>query len=234
MEKKNTILLTVIAVATLLVAVVGATFAYFTATATPNGTGAGVTDATTAKVSGVNVNYSPIEKDYKALEYPGGYAYTGIKVNLEKVDNTDSKNYTVSYKVDMAFKNETGTDLTWSLYRADSADEITNAKTCVVSNDKPEGATNNNAVYFAYNCTGTNDYGTLVESGTIAKGTNDETAVTIADTNEQSLRTDAATPAYYYLVVDYKDEGDQTTSDQGKNITARITGLSGVKQAVAS
>ena len=31
MEKKNTILLTVIAVATLLVAVVGATFAYFTA-----------------------------------------------------------------------------------------------------------------------------------------------------------------------------------------------------------
>ena len=34
MEKKNTILLTVIAVATLLVAVVGATFAYFTATAT--------------------------------------------------------------------------------------------------------------------------------------------------------------------------------------------------------
>ena len=34
MEKKNMVLLTVIAVATLLVAVVGATFAYFTATVT--------------------------------------------------------------------------------------------------------------------------------------------------------------------------------------------------------
>ena len=34
MEKKNMVLLTVIAVATLLVAVVGATFAYFTATIT--------------------------------------------------------------------------------------------------------------------------------------------------------------------------------------------------------
>lgn len=38
MEKKNTILLTVIAIATLLVAVVGATFAYFTATVTNEGT----------------------------------------------------------------------------------------------------------------------------------------------------------------------------------------------------
>ena len=37
MEKKNTMLLTVIAVATLLVAVVGATFAYFSITATSNG-----------------------------------------------------------------------------------------------------------------------------------------------------------------------------------------------------
>ena len=36
MERKNTILLTVIAIATLLVAVVGATFAYFTATITDN------------------------------------------------------------------------------------------------------------------------------------------------------------------------------------------------------
>ena len=42
MEKKNTMLLTVIAVATLLVAVVGATFAYFSITAT----GTGETSAT--------------------------------------------------------------------------------------------------------------------------------------------------------------------------------------------
>ena len=36
MDKKNTVLLTVIAVATLLVAVVGATFAYFSARVTEN------------------------------------------------------------------------------------------------------------------------------------------------------------------------------------------------------
>ena len=54
MDKKNTMLLTVIAVATLLVAVVGATFAYFTATANTNNTTAGVT-ATTGTVSTVNL-----------------------------------------------------------------------------------------------------------------------------------------------------------------------------------
>lgn len=43
MDKKNTMLLTVIAVATLLVAVVGATFAYFSVTATNNATNTTVT-----------------------------------------------------------------------------------------------------------------------------------------------------------------------------------------------
>ena len=47
MEKKNTMLLTVIAVATLLVAVVGATFAYFSVTGqNTTGTGATVTSTT--------------------------------------------------------------------------------------------------------------------------------------------------------------------------------------------
>lgn len=49
MEKKNTMLLTVIAVATLLVAVVGATFAYFTATST--GDEATVVQVTTESLS---------------------------------------------------------------------------------------------------------------------------------------------------------------------------------------
>ena len=49
MEKKNTMLLTVIAVATLLVAVVGATFAYFSITVSGEATSTAAT-ATTAKI----------------------------------------------------------------------------------------------------------------------------------------------------------------------------------------
>ena len=54
MDKKNTMLLTVIAVATLLVAVVGATFAFFTATNEAKGTT--TVSATTEKVGAVTVN----------------------------------------------------------------------------------------------------------------------------------------------------------------------------------
>ena len=50
MEKKNMILLTVIAVSTLLVAVVGATFAYFTATSTSTGN-TNKTTVTTAEIA---------------------------------------------------------------------------------------------------------------------------------------------------------------------------------------
>ena len=49
MDKKNTVFLSVIAVATLLTAVVGTTFAYFTAQDDGNATGNGM-DITTAKM----------------------------------------------------------------------------------------------------------------------------------------------------------------------------------------
>jgi len=59
MDKKNTMLLTVIAVATLLVAVVGATFAYFTATATDD-TKTTVVTGTTETVAAIAVT-TPVE-----------------------------------------------------------------------------------------------------------------------------------------------------------------------------
>lgn len=67
MERKNTILLTVIAIATLLVAVVGATFAYFTASVSTNegNGGTGTTTATTRALASASMdlgaNVSPAD-----------------------------------------------------------------------------------------------------------------------------------------------------------------------------
>lgn len=227
MEKKNTVLLTVIAVATLLVAVVGATFAYFTATTTPTGN-TGTVDTSTTTVSGVNLNYQPITTSVKKLEYPGGYAYTGVNIALTKADTTDTKEYNVSYKIKMEFKNETKTELTWTLYRADSATEITDSRTCTVNNDAPAEGAVEGAVYYQYNCTGTNTYGTQVQTGTIAADTT--TATEVITTAAQTQTTDATTGAYYYLVVDYPNSGNQN-DDQGKAIVASITGVDSVVQA---
>lgn len=59
MDKKNTMLLTVIAVATLLVAVVGATFAYFTASNTASGT----TTATVTTEAVGAVTVAPVDTE---------------------------------------------------------------------------------------------------------------------------------------------------------------------------
>ena len=61
MEKKNTLLLTVIAVATLLVAVVGATFAYFGSFSTKVDNKAGVNVTTEAVLAVTYVSESMIQ-----------------------------------------------------------------------------------------------------------------------------------------------------------------------------
>ena len=59
MEKKNTVLLTVIAIATLLVAMVGATFAYFTAQR-GDGAQADITVTTSTSDSIVYGSFNPL------------------------------------------------------------------------------------------------------------------------------------------------------------------------------
>ena len=60
MERKNTVLLTVIAIATLLVAVVGATFAYFTASNSVNTNSTGDTSIkATQELVGATLTSTP-------------------------------------------------------------------------------------------------------------------------------------------------------------------------------
>ncbi len=82
MERKNTLLLTVIAVATLLVAVVGATFAYFTATSNEGGrsrltVNTNSVDQTTA--TGTDVALTINQSDMNLLD--GKNDYTAYKEN---------------------------------------------------------------------------------------------------------------------------------------------------------
>ena len=87
MEKKNTMLLTVIAVATLLVAVVGATFAFFSLQVSGNST----TDATVtaAKVGTATISTVEENKTLKlSLTAEDMAKYTDDKVYYASVDGT--------------------------------------------------------------------------------------------------------------------------------------------------
>ena len=71
MEKKNVVLLTVIAVATLLTAMVGSTFAFFTAQVSGNGNTTEVVNASTAEVTATYSDGSEISVTNIAPEWSG-------------------------------------------------------------------------------------------------------------------------------------------------------------------
>ena len=103
MEKKNMILLTVIAVATLLVAVVGATFAYFTASITNEYNGQddnGKANISAGSVSGATV-VGVVDGEAGSFEatgvYPGHKEVAALKVNATE-NNSQPTKINITYK----------------------------------------------------------------------------------------------------------------------------------------
>lgn len=233
MEKKNTVLLTVIAVATLLVAVVGATFAYFTATTTPTGNG-GTTDVTTTTVGNVALAMDPVTVTNE-LKYPGGKLVIGASVTASDTDT--AKDFDLTYRVNGTITNNTNTELTWTLYEISTA-ATTPISGCTVNEDS---TTQPGETRYSYTgCTVDPDIlgGTEVTKGTVAAATTTgegESATTTAGTatiaaaGEKLTTSNTGTATYYYLVIDYPDNGPQN-ADQGKQVLASLTS---VDQAVS-
>lgn len=232
MEKKNTVLLTVIAVATLLVAVVGATFAYFTATSTSTGT-SGKVDVTTADVAGATLTIGSAEgKSY--LKYPGGVGYSGVTLKATKADTDNStNNYNLSYQLKLTYTNSTDTDLNYKVYKVASI-------TDPVCKEHEDSTSVPGQTLYYYTAAGAADSATpndctitgldsaeVVANGTLTKGTATATDVTLAKDGTNvtfNSKTNEAVETYY-LVVEYPNAGtDESTGNMGKTISAQITG----------
>ena len=214
MERKNTVLLTVIAVATLLVAVVGATFAYFTAS-TANGGAGESASVTTTTVGDVELNMSTVTTS-NDLDYPGGFLVVGAKVEA----TADSGSYATTYTVNGTVSNNTRTALNWTLYERSSV--VANP---VAGCDLKETAAAGETQYYYEGCnvTALTEGATKVDEGTVTAGSETTAgSATIAAAGE-TLDTGAST--YYYLVVEYPNGGNQD-ADQGKTITASLTSVS--------
>lgn len=135
MEKKNTILLTVIAIATLLVAVVGATFAYFTATLqTDTSQGGKTTEVTsktivTAKMK-LGADVSPTE-----TVYPG---YKVVKtVDISGSGDANSAEVKAQIVLKPSVPSQFGTDIKYYVYKTKTSEKDTAGVTC----GKPEEKT---------------------------------------------------------------------------------------------
>lgn len=246
MEKKNTVLLTVIAVATLLVAVVGATFAYFTATSSVDGAGNTTDVKTRAEVGGVELklasNTATTDGD---INYPGGYVVNGATVTAKSTNATD--NYKVNYALNGTITNNTDTALNYKIYQTTSA-----ASGDIVSGCTMRQYQDGTEIRYTYlpegsittTCTvnSTITGGTVIKSGTVAAATvaGDTTTpgtetikVSSSDVASMALTsTNAGASTYYYLVVEYPDTGAAQAA-AGKGITATLSSVSDATSTVA-
>ena len=252
MERRNTILLTVIAIATLSVAVVGATFAYFTATTNPGGTNNQNVNTNTAKIGGINFNFNSQSTKHEYLNYPGGVAVFGAKADISKAQTEDTNDYDVSYNLKIVYTNDTSTDLDWELYVSDNVDinDSNSLDPKCVLNNHTEGLN----TYFWYDntisenyssgaCTFTDDQTQTfkgiqkIAHGKLSSDKTDDSGVINSETiggteldssyetnplKARTLNTKSLTSKYYYLVVSYPNSGNQTDDATGKTIKVSL------------
>jgi hypothetical protein len=142
MEKKNTILLTVIAIATLLVAVVGATFAYFTASiTTTNDDNATTTITTQTLVSAVMDMGSSVTA---SNVLPGHEEIKTVTVTGD--GSATSKSVDAVITVTQNIPSVLASDVTWTLY------EFTGIKTFDACTNTVATDTTGNKYYETASC----------------------------------------------------------------------------------
>ena len=123
MEKKNVVFLTVLAVATLLTAVVGTTFAYFTATVTGNPT---TPSATITTANNLGITYSDGDQITGTYIAPG---WVSVTKHIKVTNNGDNPvNYQIAWKnVSNSFKKGaslTTDDLVYSLVETTNSNAV--------------------------------------------------------------------------------------------------------------
>ena len=217
MEKKNMVLLTVIAVATLLVAVVGATFAYFTATSTTDGNKT-TTSATTAQLA--TLSWTAEETGRSPQVYPGFKAFQAYTL---AAGGTGSARYqlTLTANVDPAFKSG---DVTYSIYKATS--EVTSS---LFTPGNANVDTTTEPGVARYSITGS-AFDSDAEGLTAV--VTDQPLTTVSDTvitgeGVQSVNTiNAGTTEYYVLVLDFPNKNEaQTQQNATFSASLKLTAI---------
>ena len=229
MEKKNTILLTVIAVATLLVAVVGATFAYFTATTQGEGNGTQSTNTTTS-VGSVKLNYSDTTSGGD-LKYPGGIiVQSGTVTSTVEGTGSFTGTYKVKATVDASALTSKNTVVTAKLYKLNTAVSGDLVTGCEMTPSVSNGTTT-----YAYS-------GCTVNSGItgqpVAQASTDSDNKVLTLTSSaidfSGINATSTThTAYYYLVVEYENAENEQNADMGQSVLVTINGVVDAQSAAA-
>ena len=205
-------------IAIVLVAVVGATFAYFTATSGATGSGDSTGAVNTATVANVGLTAATAGNSAETV-YPGTMNYAGMSVTPTK-SGDDDNNYTMTYTVNGTITlgaEFTQGDVYYTVYRTTTP--VSDPVDCdpVSTTADPAGT------QYSQTCNVealTSASAQEVVSRTAVEGTSATISIP-----SQTLTTESGTVYYYYLVVEYENTGSIQNDDQNKSITASLSGV---------
>jgi hypothetical protein len=214
MEKKNTILLTVIAIATLLVAVVGATFAYFTATVgvDTNTEKNATTSVTTTTLPSATMAYG--NKLEATGVYPGYKGVRSITITGTCAEGATCSDIKTKIIVTPTIASEFGNDVTWTLYKS------TKAITCDSTDDNGSYTDNDGKYTSNYACK-TADSESGIDS-TYAEAVMTSNSASTNGSYEYEVTVNKSTNETYYLVVDYAETSANQDTAQGKTFSFEL------------
>ena len=203
MKDKNKKL--IIVVASLLL-VVGVTFAYFTASTIFGGNGANVSGTTaTLEDSVLSVEGS--------LEFNDTNIYPGHK-NVSSIKATATGDNTlIPYNVIWEGENTLNTPLNYTVYKTTNKIEV--SASCEAKNGIVDGA---KLYYEECIISNLDSLGSIVSSGTIAKG---ETKKTIIP-DEFITSSNEGTVVYYYVILEYPNLDENQNSDIGGSFSGKV------------
>lgn len=230
MEKKNMVLLTVIAVATLLVAVVGATFAYFSTTAENDFSGGGTGAAGNTNVGSGNVGEggdtviitetSSGAGSFTATNvYPGHREVAQAHVNAKNASGQTS-NVKITYTAETNDFSEGAIKVSVYKSTTDLAIPASNAFNCV-----QETTTVGNEIRYTEDCTEiasllTEKGATQVGTTQTLNGTDSQEVVLVAS---EPITADAdGADTYFYIVVEFAETSEDQNADMSKTLDGSI------------
>ncbi|MCI8575449.1 MAG: hypothetical protein HFI09_03165 [Bacilli bacterium] len=218
MERKNTILLTVIAIATLLVAVVGATFAYFTATITDNRNtdpDSGKTNITAGQVANTTVvaNVAGAAGKFTAENvYPGHKEVAALQVTANGAAGSKT---VVDFTYDVTTNDLGANNVKVSLYKSTTLiPTTTNYFECT-----PSVETVGDDTHYSETCQ-TKSVGTLVKETTLTGGSQ---KVTIGQDSITTTAANTDETVYYYVVVEFVNQNADQNAVMGKTLEGTVS-----------
>jgi len=222
MEKKNMVLLTVIAVATLLVAVVGATFAFFASSVQDNrladeSGNKGTTNVTTANMSSnTNIVVANIDKAAGSFTaenvYPGHKEVAELQVTARGAANSKT---TVDFTYDVTTNDLGASNVKVSLYKSTTL--IPTTENYFACEQKVETVDGENR--YSETCA-EKSVGTLVKETILTGGAQ---KVTLGQDSITTTAADTDETVYYYVVVEFVNQSESQNAVMGKTLEGTVS-----------